>query len=179
MVPGSDASIIRIETPGTTGAKYIAMSVDCNGRHCYLDPREGAKAAVAEACRNVTMSGATPLASTDNLNFGNPHNPELFWQLRECVEGLAEGCRVLEVPVTGGNVSLYNQNPKGAIDPTPPCRCRSDRRPAPQFTPSFFQNADDAVLLVGGIGSEMGGSSYLFEIHGKKQGLPPARGSGE
>jgi len=171
MVPGSDASIIRIETP--KGAKYIAMSVDCNGRFCYLDPREGAKAAVAEACRNVTMAGATPLASTDNLNFGNPHNPELFWQLRECVEGLAEGCRTLEVPVTGGNVSLYNQSPKGAIDPTPTMAIVGLIDDEKHITPSFFQNEGDAILLVGGIGSELGGSSYLFEIHGKKQGLPP------
>jgi len=170
-VPGSDASVIRIETP--KGAKYIAMSVDCNGRYCYLDPREGAKAAVAEACRNVTMAGATPLASTDNLNFGNPHNPELFWQLRECVEGLAEGCRVLEVPVTGGNVSLYNQSPKGAIDPTPTMAIVGLIDDAKHITPSAFQAAGHAILLVGGIGSEIGGSSYLFEIHGKKQGLPP------
>jgi phosphoribosylformylglycinamidine synthase len=171
IVPGSDASVIRIQTP--KGAKFIAMSVDCNGRYCYLDPREGAKAAVAEACRNVTMAGATPLASTDNLNFGNPHNPELFWQLRECVEGLAEACRTLEVPVTGGNVSLYNQSPKGAIDPTPTVAIVGVIDDPAHITPSAFQNEGDAILLVGGIGSEVGGSSYLFEIHGQKRGLPP------
>lgn len=170
-VPGSDAAVIRIPTP--RGVKFIALSVDCNGRHCYLDPREGGKAAVAEACRNVTMAGATPLASTDNLNFGNPHNPELFWQLREAVEGLAEGCRVLDVPVTGGNVSLYNQSPQGAIDPTPTLAVVGVIDHAAHITPSAFQNEGDAILLVGGMGSEMGGSSALYELHGLKRGLPP------
>jgi phosphoribosylformylglycinamidine synthase len=170
-LPGSDASVIRI--PTEKGAKFVAMSVDCNGRHCYLDPREGAKGALAESARNVTMSGAVPLACTDNLNFGNPHNPELFWQLRECVEGMAEACRVFDTPVTGGNVSLYNQNPKGAIDPTPTVAVVGLIEKEEHITTSFFQQAGDAILLVGGAGSELGGSSYLFEIHGLKKGLPP------
>jgi phosphoribosylformylglycinamidine synthase len=93
--------------------------VDCNASYVYLDPYEGGKIAVAECARNLACSGATPLGTTDNLNFGNPHNPEIFYQLRESVRGLAEACRVFNAPVTGGNVSLYNQNPDGAIDPTP------------------------------------------------------------
>ena len=97
----------------------MAMTVDCNGAYVYLDPYEGGKIAVAEAARNLACSGALPLGVTDNLNFGNPHNPELFWQLRESVRGLAEACRAFNTPVTGGNCSLYNQSPAGPIDPTP------------------------------------------------------------
>src|SRR5687767_12125903 len=125
--PGSDAAVVHIKNdslpqPAQNGAaisKFIAMSVDCNAAYVYLDPYEGGKIAVAEACRNLACSGAVPLGATDNLNFGNPHNPEIFYQLRKSVEGLAEACRVFEAPVTGGNVSLYNQNPSGPIDPTP------------------------------------------------------------
>ena len=128
--PGSDAAVIRVKAdsypPLSSDAsqngipdKYLAMSVDCNGAHVYLDPYEGGKATVAEAARNLVCSGARPLGATDNLNFGNPHNPELFWQLKESVRGLAEACEAFGTPVTGGNVSLYNQNPAGAIDPTP------------------------------------------------------------
>ena len=99
--------------------KFIALTVDCNATYVYLDPYEGAKIAVAEAARNLACSGATPLGTTDNLNFANPHNPELFWQLKESVRGLAEACRAFNAPVTGGNCSLYNQSPAGPIDPTP------------------------------------------------------------
>ena len=92
---------------------------DCNSLYCRLDPREGGRIAVAEAARNLTCSGATPLAVTDNLNFGNPYKPENFWQLREAVEGVAETCRAFGTPVVGGNVSLYNESPAGVVDPTP------------------------------------------------------------
>ncbi|MCX8107354.1 MAG: phosphoribosylformylglycinamidine synthase subunit PurL, partial [Verrucomicrobiae bacterium] len=133
--PGSDAAVIRIKADSlppvehSAGAllcpdtpireKYIAVTSDCNGAYVYLDPYEGAKAAVVEAARNLVCAGARPLAITDNLNFGNPYNPELFWQLRESVRGIADACRALNTPVTGGNCSLYNQSPAGAIDPTP------------------------------------------------------------
>ena len=113
--PGSDAAVFYVREAD----KYLAATTDCNSLYCKLDPREGARIAVAEAARNLICSGATPLAVTDNLNFGNPYHPENFWQLRESVEGLAEACRRFGIPVTGGNVSLYNQNPNGAIDPTP------------------------------------------------------------
>ncbi|MFM7100818.1 MAG: phosphoribosylformylglycinamidine synthase subunit PurL, partial [Verrucomicrobiota bacterium] len=140
VCPGSDAAVIRIKgdslpvtreeyaarqagtplPPATIPDKYVAMSVDCNGRYVFLDPYEGGKAAVAECCRNLACSGAVPLGATDNLNFGNPHHPEIFWQLRESVRGLADGCRAFHAPVTGGNCSLYNQRGAlGAIDPTP------------------------------------------------------------
>ncbi|HXE43217.1 MAG TPA: phosphoribosylformylglycinamidine synthase subunit PurL, partial [Candidatus Baltobacteraceae bacterium] len=127
VCPGSDAAVIRIKSdslPETSGQKsvsekLIAMTVDCNGVYVYLDPYEGAKIAVAEACRNLACSGAVPLGATDNLNMPSPLKPELFWQIKESVRGLADGCRVFNAPVTGGNCSLYNQSPAGPIDPTP------------------------------------------------------------
>ena len=107
VAPGSDAAVFYVREAG----KILAATSDCNALYCRLDPREGARIAVAEAARNLACSGAVPLAVTDNLNFGNPHKPENFWQLRECVEGLAEVCRAFDTPVTGGNVSLYNESP--------------------------------------------------------------------
>ena len=113
--PGSDAAVFRVRGAN----KILAATTDCNSLYCALDPREGARIAVAEAARNLTCSGAKPLAVTDNLNFGNPYKPEIFWQLREAVEGAAEACRAFGTPVVGGNVSLYNESPAGAVDPTP------------------------------------------------------------
>src|SRR6266536_2982637 len=113
--PGSDAAVFYIREAN----KILAATTDCNSLYCALDPREGGRIAVAEAARNLTCSGAQPLAVTDNLNFGNPYKPENFWQLREAVEGIAEACRAFGTPVTGGNVSLYNESPAGVVDPTP------------------------------------------------------------
>ena len=113
--PGSDAAVFLVREAN----KILAATTDCNSLYCRLDPREGGRIAVAEAARNLTCSGATPLAVTDNLNFGNPYKPEIFWQLREAVEGAAEACRAFGTPVIGGNVSLYNESPAGAVDPTP------------------------------------------------------------
>ena len=113
--PGSDAAVFYIREAN----KILAATTDCNSLYCALDPREGGRIAVAEAARNLTCSGASPLAVTDNLNFGNPYKPENFWQLREAVEGMAEACRAFGTPVTGGNVSLYNESPAGVVDPTP------------------------------------------------------------
>ena len=170
--PGSDAAVVRVATLDGE-PKYLAMSLDCNGRYCSLDPYEGAKAAFAESARNIAMSGGRPLAITDNLNFGNPHNPEVFWQLRRAVEGLAEGCKVFDAPVTGGNVSLYNQSPAGAIDPTPVVGMVGLIAKEADITTSEFKKAGDLIVLVGGWGHEMGASSYLQEIHELKKGLPP------
>src|SRR3982750_215394 len=113
--PGSDAAVFRVREAN----KILAATTDCNSLYCRLDPREGGRIAVAEAARNLTCSGARPLAGTDNLNFGNPYKPENFWQLREAVEGLGEACRAFGTPITGGNVSLYNESQSGVIDPTP------------------------------------------------------------
>jgi phosphoribosylformylglycinamidine synthase subunit PurL len=113
--PGSDAAVVRVKETDTS----IAMSLDGNGRYCYLDPREGAKLAVAECCRNLATTGALPVAATNNLNFGNPERPEIMAQLVEAIEGIAEACAFFETPITGGNVSLYNETLGEGIYPTP------------------------------------------------------------
>src|SRR6516165_8248333 len=167
--PGSDAGIFYVREAG----KFLAATTDCNSLYCSLDPREGARIAVAEAARNLVCSGATPLAVTDNLNFGNPYHPENFWQLREAVEGLAEACLRFGTPVTGGNVSLYNQNPKGAIDPTPTVGMVGLIPEERFITRQFFQDEGDHVLLIGQAGTELGASHYLKVVHGRKEGRPP------
>ncbi|MEM1158342.1 MAG: phosphoribosylformylglycinamidine synthase subunit PurL [Verrucomicrobiota bacterium] len=172
LVPGGDAAVIRIETE-SGGERFIAMAADCNGRYCSLNPRRGAMIAVAESARNCTMSGALPIGCTDNLNFGNPHDPEVFWQFRESVEGLSEACRAFATPVTGGNVSLYNKNPKCSIDPTPVMAMVGLIEEREHITPSDFQSTGHDIVLVGGEGSEMGASAFLYEIHGIKKGMPP------
>src|SRR5476651_798982 len=177
VAPGSDAAVVRIPT-GDNAWKYLAASVDCNAHYVALEPKLGALIAVAECARNLAMTGAEPLALTDNLNFGNPHNPENFYQLQQAVDGLAEGCRAFDIPVTGGNVSLYNQSPAGAIDPTPTVGIVGIIRDPAHITPSHFQNQGDAILLLGSpadgsIGEELGASLYLREIHGLKRGRPP------
>jgi phosphoribosylformylglycinamidine synthase subunit PurL len=190
--PGSDAAVLRVKSdslpllpesaPNRHQAvqdKYLAISVDGNGAYVYLDPYEGGKTAVAEAARNLACSGAVPLGTTDNLNFGNPHNPELFWQLKEAVRGLADACRHFEAPVTGGNVSLYNQNPKGAIDPTPTVAMVGLIEDPAQITTQWFKEQGDVILLLGALVDQadpyqgLGGSAYLKLRHDLKQGLPP------
>jgi phosphoribosylformylglycinamidine synthase len=172
--PGSDAAVVRIPTGDNTW-KYLAASVDCNAHYVALEPRLGALIAVAECARNLAMTGAEPLALTDNLNFGNPHNPENFYQLQQAVDGLAEGCRAFGIPVTGGNVSLYNQSPAGPIDPTPTVGIVGLIRDPKHITPSHFQNAGDAILLIGQEPGrdELGASLYLRETHNLKRGRPP------
>lgn len=169
VLPGSDSAVFIVREAN----KILASTSDCNAIYCSLDPREGARVAVAEAARNLACSGAVPLAVTDNLNFGNPHKPENFWQLRECVEGLTEGCNAFNTPVTGGNVSLYNENPAGAIDPTPTVGMVGIIEDEAHVTTSFFKDAGDAVLLLGELGDEMGGSHYLKVLFGRKEGIPP------
>jgi phosphoribosylformylglycinamidine synthase len=170
--PGSDAAVVRVPT-GEKSWKYLAASVDCNAHYVALEPQLGALIAVAECARNLAMTGAEPLALTDNLNFGNPHNPENFYQLQQAVDGLAEGCRAFDIPVTGGNVSLYNQSPAGAIDPTPTVGIVGLIRNPAHITPSHFQNEGDAIVLIGELGHELGASLYLREIHSLKRGRPP------
>jgi phosphoribosylformylglycinamidine synthase len=151
----------------------LAATTDCNSLYCRLDPREGGRIAVAEAARNLTCSGASPLAVTDNLNFGNPYKPENFWQLREAVEGVAETCRAFGTPVVGGNVSLYNESPAGVVDPTPTVAMVGLIDEEAHITTQFFKAAGDVIVLVGEIGDEMGGSHFLKVCHGMKAGLPP------
>ena len=172
--PGGDAAVVRLR--GTDRA--VAVKTDCNGRHCYLDPREGAKAAVAEAARNVACTGARPLAVTNNLNFGNPTRPDVYHQLREAVAGMGEACRALGTPVTGGNVSLYNENPTGAIYPTPVIGMVGLIDSLAHVTRATFRApADaatgDAIVLLGANTDELGGSEYLARVHGVVAGAPP------
>jgi phosphoribosylformylglycinamidine (FGAM) synthase-like enzyme len=167
--PGSDAAVFFVRYAN----KILAATSDCNSLYCALDPREGAKIAVAEAARNLTCSGAKPLAVTDNLNFGNPHKPENFWQLREAVEGAAEACRAFGTPVTGGNVSLYNESPAGVVDPTPTIGMVGLIEQEEHITTQWFKNEGDVILLVGDVGTGLGGSRFLKVCHGKKIGPPP------
>ncbi len=169
VAPGSDAAVFYVREAD----KILAATSDCNALYCRLDPREGARIAVAEAARNLACTGAVPLAVTDNLNFGNPHRPENFWQLRECVEGLAEMCRAFDTPVTGGNVSLYNENPNGSIDPTPTVGMVGLIEDEAHIVTQHFKQAGDAIFLLGDLGDELGGSQYLAVVHGRKEGLPP------
>jgi len=167
--PGSDAAVYFVRYAN----KILAATSDCNSLYCALDPREGAKIAVAEAARNLTCSGASPLAVTDNLNFGNPYKPENFWQLREAVEGAAEACRAFGTPVTGGNVSLYNESPAGVVDPTPTIGMVGLIEKEEHITTQWFKNAGDEIILVGKVGDELGGSRFLKVCHGKRIGPPP------
>lgn len=169
VLPGSDAAVFIVREAN----KILAASTDCNAIYCRQNSREGAKLAVAEAARNLACTGALPLALTDNLNFGNPYKPENFLQLREAVEGMAEACRAFDTPVTGGNVSLYNESPVGAIDPTPTVGMVGLIEDAKHITTQFFKAPGDTIILVGDFGEEMGASHYLLAVHGHKAGNPP------
>ncbi|HEX2602374.1 MAG TPA: phosphoribosylformylglycinamidine synthase subunit PurL [Gemmatimonadaceae bacterium] len=168
--PGGDAAVLRVR--GTN--KGIAVKTDCNGRYVYLDPRVGGRIAVAEAARNVACTGARPMAITNCLNFGNPTRPEVFYQFREAVAGMGEACRALGTPVTGGNVSLYNESPAGAVYPTPVIGMVGIIDDISRATRSTFQQDGDAILLIGDPGGELGGSEYLATIHDTVLGRPPS-----
>src|SRR5881398_3276407 len=167
--PGSDAAVFYIREAN----KILAATTDCNSLYCALDPREGGRIAVAEAARNLTCSGARPLAVTDNLNFGNPYKPENFWQLREAVEGIAEACRAFGTPVTGGNVSLYNESPAGTVDPTPTIGMVGLIEDEKHITTQWFKEESDTIILVGETGTELGGSQFLKACYGRKIRPPP------
>ncbi len=169
VLAGMGAGVVRVK--GTNRA--LAMSVDGNGRYCYLDPRRGAMLAVAEASRNVACAGATPIGGTNCLNFGNPERPEIMWQLVQSIEGIAEACRALNVPITGGNVSLYNETNGEAIYPTPVLGVVGVLDDAAKVVARAFRGeGDDIVLLGDGIG-ELGGSEYLKVVHRLVRGRPP------
>ncbi len=169
VLAGMGAGVVRVK--GTNRA--LAMSVDGNGRYCYLDPRRGAMLAVAEAARNVACAGATPIGGTNCLNFGNPERPEIMWQLVQSIEGIAEACRALNVPITGGNVSLYNETNGEAIYPTPVLGVVGVLDDAAKVVARAFRGeGDDIVLLGDGIG-ELGGSEYLKVVHRLVRGRPP------
>ncbi|MGO4344556.1 phosphoribosylformylglycinamidine synthase subunit PurL [Paenibacillus sp. MCAF9] len=167
--PGSDAAVVTIR--GTR--KALAMTTDCNGRYVYLDPEVGGRIAVAEAARNIVCSGAEPLAVTDNLNFGNPEKPEVFWQLEKSADGMSEACVVLNTPVIGGNVSLYNENAKGAIYPTPVIGMVGLVHDIDHITTQGFKAEGDVIILVGETKAEMGGSEFQYVTQGAAAGRPP------
>lgn len=167
--PGSDAAVVTIQ--GTR--KALAMTTDCNSRYVYLDPEVGGRIAVAEAARNIVCSGAEPLAITDNLNFGNPDKPEVFWQIEKASDGMSEACRTLETPVIGGNVSLYNENAKGAIYPTPVIGMVGLVHDLAHITTQGFKNEGDVIILAGAeTKAELGGSELQY-VTGSTEGRPP------
>jgi phosphoribosylformylglycinamidine synthase len=169
--PGpADAAIVRLR--GTH--KALALKTDCNGRYVYLDPRMGGRIAVAEAARNVASTGARPLAITNCLNFGNPRRPEVFFQFREAVRGMAEACAALGTPVTGGNVSFYNESPAGAVYPTPTIGMVGLIDDVDRATRAAFAASGDAIILLGENTDEIGGSEYLAWIHDTVAGYPPS-----
>ncbi|HZD04791.1 MAG TPA: phosphoribosylformylglycinamidine synthase subunit PurL, partial [Longimicrobiales bacterium] len=170
--PGGDAGFVRIR--GTR--KAVAATVDGNGRYTYLHPRRGAMIAVAEAARNLVCVGAIPTAVTDNLNFGSPLDPSIYFQFREAVLGMAEACRLFETPVTGGNVSFYNETDGDgrAIYPTPVVGMVGLVENVDTLTGHAFRAPGDAILLLGENTAEIGGSELLYVLHGEVAGTPPA-----
>ena len=166
---GLSAGVVRVK--GTNRA--LAVSTDGNGRYCYLNPRRGAMLAVAEAARNVACTGAQPIGATNCLNFGNPERPDIMWQFVEAVEGIAEACRALDVPITGGNVSLYNETDGKAIDPTPVIGVVGLIEDAARVTTRAFTRSGDAVVLLGDDRGELGGSEFLKTVHGLVAGDAP------
>ena len=167
--PGGDAGVVRLR--GTRRA--VAATTDCNGRYVYLNPRSGTLAAVAEAARNLVCVGALPTAVTNNLNFGNPLKPHIYYQFRESVLALAEACKLFETPVTGGNVSFYNETSGAAIYPTPVIGMVGVLEDVDHITRHAFQNVGDTIILLGDNTDELGASEYLYVVEGLVAGEPP------
>jgi phosphoribosylformylglycinamidine synthase subunit PurL len=170
VLAGMGAGVVRVK--GTSRA--LALSVDANGRYGYLDPYAGARLALAEAARNVACAGATPIGATNCLNFGNPERPEIMWQFAEAVRGLGDACRALDVPITGGNVSLYNETDGRAIYPTPTVGVVGVIDDASKTLARAFRAAGHDIVLLGEGTGEIGGSEYLKIVHGLVRGLPPS-----
>ena len=170
VFPGMGAGVVRVK--GTPRA--LALSVDGNGRFVYLDPFAGAQLAVAEAARNVACAGASPIGATNCLNFGNPERPEIMWQFARAVEGIGAACRALDIPITGGNVSLYNETNGHAVLPTPVLGVVGLLEDAANVVCRAFRGHGDVMVLLGESRDELGGSEYLKVIHGVVRGVPPA-----
>ena len=171
--PGADAAVLRVK--GAT--KGLALSTDGNGRLCYLDPFVGGMIAVAEACRNVSCTGAEPIALTDCLNFGNPEKPETYYQLEQCILGMAEACRALDVPVISGNVSLYNETQGVGIYPTPIIGCLGLLEDVSANVGIGFRQSGDIIVMLGDSelsddAKHLSGSEYLEVMHGLVAGRP-------
>ena len=169
ILPGGDAALLRIK--GTD--RGIALTIDGNGRYCFLDPRTGAAIAVAEAARNIVATGARPAAVTDCLNFGNPEKPEVFWELKESVEGMADACRELELPVVSGNVSLYNDTSGVSIYPSPVVGMVGVLDDIDKRVTAGFKADGDVIVLLGRTGDDLGGSEFQKLFAGRVAGRPP------
>jgi phosphoribosylformylglycinamidine synthase len=167
--PGGDATLIRIKNTN----KAIAVATDCNGRHCYLDAYEGTKGAVAESARNVLCTGARPVAITNCLNFGNPYKPEVYWTFVHAIKGMKDACEKFETPVTGGNVSFYNENPKSAVYPTPTIGMLGVLDDIDKAITIHFKKEGDIIYLLGDHCYETGGSEYQRLIICQPKGMPP------
>mgnify|MGYP001319476949 CR=1 FL=1 len=170
VLAGMGAGVVRIKETD----RALAFSVDGNGRYCYLDPYLGAMLAVCESARNVVCAGALPIGATNCLNFGNPERPEIMWQFKRAVEGISEACRALDIPVTGGNVSLYNETDGGAIHPTPVLGVVGLIEDGNRVVSRVFRNKDAVVVLLGELDVTLGGSEYLKVVHGLVRGKPPS-----
>lgn len=167
--PGCDAAVILVK--GTN--KALAMKTDCNSRYVYLNPKEGTKIAVAESARNIVCSGGVPLGVTNCLNFGNPYKPEVYWQFAQAIAGMGEACRHFDTPVTGGNVSFYNESPETAVYPTPTIGMVGLVEDLKHITTSYFKDEGDVIYLLGEDKEELGGSEYAKVIHNKVAGESP------
>jgi phosphoribosylformylglycinamidine synthase len=168
--PGpSDAAVIRLKGSN----KALVMKVDCNGRYVYLNPRKGGMIAVAEAARNVVCAGGKPLAVTNNLNFGNPYKPEIYWVFKEAVGGMGDACRFFNTPVTGGNVSFYNENPKGAVFPTPTIGMLGLIDDVSKTITAKLKQDGDVVFYAGAPRKGFGGSEYLKVMFNLTEGDAP------
>lgn len=166
---GADAAVVLLKDT----VKALAMKTDCNSRYVHLNPRRGGMIAVAEAARNVVCAGAKPLAITNCLNFGNPYKPEVYWQFKEAVAGIGDACRVLGTPVTGGNVSFYNESPTTAVYPTPVIGMLGLLDDIAHATTANFKDEGDIIVLLGSTKGHIGGSEYLAQIEGLVAGDAP------
>ena len=164
--PGGSAGVIRIKGSN----KGLAVSTDCNGRYVYIDPYKGGQIAVLESARNVVCTGAKPLAITNCLNYGNPNDPEIYWQFKESVTGVGDACKKLNTPVTGGNVSFYNETKDGAVFPTPVIGMVGELENISHQTSMEYKNPGDFIICLGSLNGKLGGSEYLKTIHGKIEG---------
>ncbi|MCF8259278.1 MAG: phosphoribosylformylglycinamidine synthase subunit PurL [Melioribacteraceae bacterium] len=167
--PGCDSAVVYVKDTN----KALAIKTDCNGRYVYLNPKMGTITAVAEAARNIVCSGGTPLAITNCLNFGNPYKPEMYWTFKEAIAGMGEACRFFKTPVTGGNVSFYNESPDTSVYPTPVIGMVGLIEDVSKITTSFFKDEGDIIYLLGEDNEEIGGSEYLKIQHNLVTGNPP------
>jgi phosphoribosylformylglycinamidine synthase len=167
--PGSDAAVMRLRKTN----KALAMTTDCNARYCYINPRLGGQSAVAESARNIVCSGGKPLAITNCLNFGNPYKPEIYYGFKEAVGGMGDACRVFETPVTGGNVSFYNEDPDRVVFPTPTIGMIGMIDNIDHITTQWFKDNGDVIFLLGTNKEELGVSEYLHAIFNQTKGSVP------